>query len=52
MHALHVHPPCAHCMCTPHMHIAHAPPMCALPVFDWLSVPTTANQITGFKKSH
>ena len=42
------YPTCAppmhtYCVCTPHTR---------LPVFDWLSVPTTTNQITGFWKSH
>ena len=56
MHALCMYPLHAHCTCTPphtlhmhpHMRIVCAPPMCTLPVFDWLSVPTTANEITGF----
>ena len=47
-HALCVHLSCAHCMCCPHACIACAPPMRALPGFDWLSVPATANQITSF----
>ena len=57
VHPPHAHstftPPHMHCACTPHTCPVHAPPMhalCmhpmrALPVFDWLSVPTTANQI-------
>ena len=52
-HACIVHAPamctlCMHPPCTaraPHACIVHAPPMHALPVFDWLSVPGTANQI-------
>ena len=47
-HALCMHPPCTHCVCCPHVRIARTPPTHALPVFDWLSVPTTANQITSF----
>ena len=50
--ALCVYPPHAHCTCTPTCALCVHPPCvhcaCTLPVSDWLSVPTTANQITGF----
>ena len=36
------------CACIPHACLAHASPMRALPVYDWLKLPTTANQITSF----